>query len=124
MQDTKDKTAMAEERTEWAEDRTVLANERTFAGWMRTGMAAVAIAVGLHAVFGKAETPLAPGRLAATLFIFVAIFIFWAAQKRARETLQRLDQHTARPLRNHKMGAIALALALGAAATGVLLWLV
>ncbi|MEY8838652.1 DUF202 domain-containing protein, partial [Cribrihabitans sp. XS_ASV171] len=41
-----DKTDMAESRTDWAEDRTLLANERTYAGWLRTGMAAVALALG------------------------------------------------------------------------------
>ena len=49
------KTEWAEDRTDWAEDRTILANERTFAGWMRTGMAAIAIAVGLKAVFNDAD---------------------------------------------------------------------
>ena len=43
---------LAENRTDWAEDRTILANERTFAGWMRTGMASLAVAIGLKAVFG------------------------------------------------------------------------
>lgn len=40
------KNEMAKDRTDWAEDRTALANERTFAGWMRSVMAAVAIAMG------------------------------------------------------------------------------
>jgi hypothetical protein len=39
-----DKTELAEERTDWAEDRTILASERTFAGWVRTGLASLAVA--------------------------------------------------------------------------------
>ena len=49
---------LADARTAWAEDRTVLANERTFAGWMRTGMACIALALGLKAVFKDTEYPL------------------------------------------------------------------
>lgn len=49
---------MAQTRTEWAEDRTLLANERKFAGWMRTGMACIGIALGMKAVFKDTEYPL------------------------------------------------------------------
>ena len=107
---------LAEERTDWAEDRTILANERTFAGWMRTGMAAVALAVGLRAVFGSFE-PTWLAKSVATVFIVLAVFIFWAAQ-----TLSRLNdnQAHAQPLR--RMQVIAVILAIGALATGGILW--
>ncbi|MDF1729557.1 MAG: DUF202 domain-containing protein, partial [Sulfitobacter sp.] len=49
------KNELAEDRTDWAEDRTILANERTFAGWMRTGMASLAVAIGLKAVYAYAN---------------------------------------------------------------------
>ncbi|WP_394227872.1 DUF202 domain-containing protein [Paracoccus marcusii] len=42
----------AEDRTDLAEDRTILAVERTFSGWIRTGLATVAVAIGMQAVFG------------------------------------------------------------------------
>ncbi|HEY9553776.1 DUF202 domain-containing protein [Allosphingosinicella sp.] len=38
-----------------AEDRTVLANERTFAGWVRTGLATIAIGLGFSALFRQME---------------------------------------------------------------------
>ena len=50
-----EKTGLAEERTNLAEDRTILANERTFAGWMRTGFAAVAVGLGFQALFSQME---------------------------------------------------------------------
>ncbi|WP_319781447.1 DUF202 domain-containing protein [Oceanisphaera sp. IT1-181] len=76
---------MADTRTAWAEDRTLLANERTFAGWMRTGMAAIALALGLKAVFKDTSyTLIAKG--AAEIFILVAILIFWAAASQSRKT--------------------------------------
>ena len=69
---------LADTRTAWAEDRTILANERTFAGWMRTGMACIALALGLKAVFKDTEYPLI-AKGVAEVFIVVAILIFWAA---------------------------------------------
>ena len=69
-------------RTQLAADRTVLAAERTYAAWVRTGLAALAFAVGVRAVLDKvvphwlivphvlASTDLLsvmPGRLAAAL---------------------------------------------------------
>ena len=112
---------LAEERTDWAEDHTILANERTFAGWMRTGMAAVALAVGLRAVFGSFE-PTWLAKSVATVFIVLAVFIFWAAQSSAAQTLSRLNdnQAHAQPLR--RMQVIAVILAIGALATGGILW--
>lgn len=112
---------LAKERTDWAADRTILANERTFAGWMRTGMACVALALGLRAVFGEFE-PTWLAKAVASMFILLAVFIFWAAQGSAAETLGRLHdtQACAQPLRRTRM--IALLLSLGALATGAILW--
>jgi putative membrane protein len=84
-----DSTELAEGRTNWAGDRTTLANERTFAGWMRTGMASAALAIGLKAVFAPFE-PTWVTELVATGFIAIAIFIFMAAQRQACATIARL----------------------------------
>jgi hypothetical protein len=56
-----EKNELAEDRTDLAEDRTVLANERTFAGWMQTGLSAVGIASGFHALFNRMEPDWVPG---------------------------------------------------------------
>jgi putative membrane protein len=112
---------LAQNRTEWAEDRTILANERTFAGWMRTGMAAVALAIGLRAVFGAFE-PTWLAKLVASIFIVLAVFIFWAAQSSARQTLSRLNDNQAHAQPVRRMQTIAILLALGAVATGGILW--
>ena len=55
MADGPDKQHLAEERTDLAEDRTILANERTYAGWMRTGFAAIAVGLGFQALFAQME---------------------------------------------------------------------
>ena len=118
-----DKTEMAENRTDWAEDRTILANERTFAGWMRTGMASLAIAIGLQAVFGAVE-PTWLAKAAATIFVGIAILIFWVAWRKSCKMIARLDAHAAEPVSKTHFGTIAAVLATGALVSCVVLWIV
>lgn len=117
-----DKTDMAENRTAWAEDRTLLANERTFAGWMRTGMAAVAVALGLQALFRDFQPTWVP-KLVAELFILAAILIFAAAYANGARTQKRLDAHDADRQNPRRIGIIATVLTIAAAGTGIILWL-
>ena len=63
---------LAQDRTDWAEDRTIQANERTFAGWMRTGMGALGVAIALRAVFGEFD-PTWAAKAVASIFILLAI---------------------------------------------------
>ncbi|SHI76960.1 YidH family protein [Wenxinia saemankumensis] len=118
------KTEWAENRTDWAEDRTVLANERTFAGWMRTGMACIALAVGLKAIFGEVESAFYPARVVATLFCVIAAGVFWIARRKSCDTVARLKTHGTRSVSSRAMTAISAALIAGAAGTTVLLWLI
>lgn len=113
---------LADTRTAWAEDRTILANERTFAGWMRTGMACIALALGLKAVFKDTEYPLI-AKGVAEVFIVVAILIFWAAVSKCRETQKRMDDHDVEVQSHQRMTTLASLLTFGALATGVILWL-
>ena len=117
-----DKNQMAEDRTDWAEDRTVMANERTFAGWMRTGMSALAIAIGLSAVF-KGTEPTWLAKLAAEVFILVALIIFEAARRASCKVQVRLDAHAATPQSSRAMSLIAGIMMAGTVITGVILWL-
>ncbi|SFL68538.1 protein of unknown function [Loktanella salsilacus] len=84
LADNPDANDLADTRTAWAEDRTVLANERTFAGWMRTGMACIALALGLKAVF-KDTDHLMLAKGVAEIFIVVAILIFWSSAQKCRQ---------------------------------------
>lgn len=117
-----ERTDLAESRTDWAEDRTLMANERTFAGWMRTGLAAVGIGLGFNALFGKLDPPWVP-RAIATLFILMGVFIFWAAQRSGCAVQDRLDAHRAEPLQGVKLRLVASALGLGGLALVAALWL-
>jgi putative membrane protein len=112
---------MAETRTEWAEDRTLLANERTFAGWMRTGMACIGIALGMKAVFKDATYPLL-AKGVAEIFIIAAIAIFWSAIVKSRRTQRRLSDHDVEAQSHQKMTALAAVLTFAAVATGITLW--
>ncbi len=116
------RTDWAERRTDWAEDRTIMANERTFAGWMRTGLAAVGIGLGFNALFGRLEPPWIP-RALASVFILVAIAIFYAAQRKAAEVADRLECHKARPMRGLTLKLVAGALMVASAGLVAAIWL-
>ena len=87
-----DKDELAENRTKLAEDRTVLANERTFAGWLRTGFAAVGIGLGFHVLF-QAMQPFWVPKTIATAFLLAGIYVIVVAERRACAVLDRLDTH-------------------------------
>ena len=112
---------LAEERTDWAEDRTILAMERTFAGWMRTGMACVALALGLKAVFDGFSPTWVP-KLVSLVFIAIAIFVFWSARNKACATQSRLTARSANPQTTWNMTLTASVLTVGAVGTGAILW--
>lgn len=121
LSDDPSSNEMADTRTAWAEDRTLLANERTFAGWMRTGMACIALALGLKAIFKDTDYPLI-AKSVAEVFIVVAILIFWAAVTKCREAQKRMKDHDVEAQSHRRMTTLASVLTFGALATGVLLW--
>lgn len=115
------RTDWAEDRTDLAEDRTVMANERTFNSWMGLGLGAVGVAIALKAVFGEFE-PTWAAKAAASLFLLIAIVIYWSAQHRARKVLERLSNYTAEPLDTKNFRRLALMLSIATLATGAILW--
>jgi len=122
MEETPDKQSLAQDRTDWAEDRTLLANERTFAGWMRTGLASCGIGLGFHAIFGKTE-PAWFAKSGATLFVLIALAIFWAAHRSASRLHDRLDGHAAEPVERGSLKLLASLFSLGALVLTVVLWM-
>jgi putative membrane protein len=104
-----DKQQLAEDRTDLAEDRTVLANERTFAGWMRTGFAAVAVGLGFQALFNKMEPDWVPKGIG-TIFLLIAIFIFWSAERRACAIIHRLHSHQVHSVRTRNLRLMTYAI--------------
>ncbi|WP_262503838.1 MULTISPECIES: YidH family protein [unclassified Sphingosinithalassobacter] len=117
-----DRTDLADRRTDYAEDRTILANERTFAGWVRTGLAAVGIGVGFHALFGSIEPPWVP-RAVASFFVAVGVIIVWSAQYRAWRVLKRLSAHRVEEIPRAYVWLIAVAVTLGGGVLVAGFWL-
>jgi putative membrane protein len=117
-----ERNELAESRTDLAEDRTVLANERTFAGWMRTGLSAVGIALGFHALFNRMEPDWVP-RSISTTFLLVALFVFWSAERRATAVCHRLDAHKIVELRAGRLRLLTIVVCAATIALIGAIWL-
>lgn len=116
-----DRTDLAEDRTDLAEDRTVLAHERSFAGWMRTGMAAVGIGLGFNALFRAMEPTWIP-KVIATAFLLIAIGIFLDAQRRACSIIDRLDAHQVSSIKPVRIRLLSWLLIFATAALVAAFW--
>ena len=117
-----DKQQLAEDRTDLAEDRTVLANERTFAGWMRTGFAAVGVGLGFQALFNRMEPAWVP-KLIATSFLLIAIFVFIGAERRACSILGRLKSHEIETVRARNLRVATYAIVAAIVGLIAAMWL-
>jgi putative membrane protein len=117
-----ERNELAEDRTDMAEDRTVLANERTFAGWVRTGLSAVGIALGFHALFNRMEPTWVP-RIISTAFLLTAIFVFWSSVRRAAAVCRRLEAHRIEELRGGNLKLLAAAMIVTSVALIGAIWL-
>lgn len=116
-----DRTELAQDRTKLAEDRTVLAHERSFAGWVRTGMAAVGIGLGFSALFGALE-PIWIPKAIATSFLLIAIFIFVSAERRACHIIRQLEPYKVQSLKPVRIRLLAWSLICATGALIVALW--
>ncbi|HEY0446401.1 MAG TPA: DUF202 domain-containing protein [Allosphingosinicella sp.] len=96
-----------ESRNDLAEDRTVLANERTFAGWMRTGFAAVGIGLGFNVLFKMLQPPWVPKAIA-TAFLLTGIYIFIVAEQRACRVMKRFDERKVAEMRPMNLRVVTL----------------
>lgn len=120
MGDTKEE--LADERTDLAQDRTLLANERTYAGWLRTGFAAVGIGLGFHVLFQTMEPDWAAKGIA-TVFLLIAIFVFVAAERRACAVLSRLKPHKIETFKLLNLRLISIAVVAATAMLIAAIWL-
>jgi putative membrane protein len=111
-----------DERTLLAEDRTLLASERTFAGWVRTGLPAVGVGVGFHALFQTMEPNWIPKAIA-TIFLLLGSLVVVAAERRARAVHRRLSADMVVTARAMNLRLVMLSVAAGALALIVAIWL-
>ncbi|QIE46840.1 DUF202 domain-containing protein [Pseudohalocynthiibacter aestuariivivens] len=125
MSDKKDngenRTDWAETRTDWAEDRTIMANERTFNSWMGLGLGSVGVAIALKAVFGDFE-PTWAAKLVASLFLAIAIIIYWIARRQSQKTQKRLNGCDAEPLPSAHFTYLVIITTTATIAVGAVLW--
>lgn len=112
---------LAQDRTDLAEDRTLLAHERSFAGWVRTGMAAVGIGVGFNALFQTLEPAWVPKAIA-SIFLAIACFIFLSAERRACRAISRLEAHKVTALAPVRLRLLTWILAAATVALGIAIW--
>ncbi|WP_374406287.1 YidH family protein [Pelagerythrobacter sp.] len=119
--DGHDRVELAGQRTDLAEDRTMLANERTFAGWMRTGLAAVGIGVGFNALFEEMQPSWLP-RAIASCFVLAGMVVFFLAERHSCIVLERLDAHSVRPVRRMNLRLVVGMMSLGSFVLLVSLW--
>ncbi|WP_324260424.1 DUF202 domain-containing protein [Altererythrobacter sp. H2] len=117
--ETKDE--LAHDRTDLAEDRTVLAHERSFAGWVRTGMAAVGIGLGFNALF-QALSPAWAAKLIATIFLLIAVWIFISSERRACRAISRLEPHKVEALQPMRLKLMSWSLVAATAALCISIW--
>jgi putative membrane protein len=112
---------LAEQRTGLAQERTVLANERTFAGWVRTGLAAVGVGLGFHALFNKLE-PAWVGKAIATAFLTIAIFVLLSTERGSRRVAAKVARGGADELAPVNLRLIAYAASAATLALIVAIW--
>lgn len=117
------KEDLAEDRTDLAEDRTMLAAERTLSGWIRTGLAAAGVAIGLHAVFGPFQPTWVP-KAAATAFLVAAQVIFIGAWLQHSRSRRRLTNEVARLQPRVRIAALVLLLSAGNIVISAVLWFI
>lgn len=120
--DRDEREGLAEARTDLAEDRTLLANERTFAGWLRTGMAAVGIGLGFNVLFRMLEPPWVPKAIATT-FLVIGIFIFVVAERGACAVKQRLETHEVSTFKRINLKLITGAMVIATGALIAAIWM-
>lgn len=114
-------TGLAEDRTDFAEDRTLMANERTFAGWMRTGLACLGLALGFQAVFGKIDPVWLP-KLVASGFAVIAVLIFVSAYRQAHLVFRRMDSHQFETSSRNHLRLLCAVMVIGAVAVVLGIW--
>lgn len=115
-----ERTTLAEDRTGWAYERTLLANDRTFSAWVRTGLTTIAVGFGVTRLL----TEVRPAWLIPSLgvlFVLVGGCIFFMGYWTHQRTLHELDAVRSRRITGWVVGAITVALGLGALAS---LWLI
>jgi putative membrane protein len=110
----KPKQELAEERTAWAKERTLLAKQRTFAAWLRTGLSSVAVGFAAAEFLGDLE-PQWVVKTASALLVVAGAVIFVIGFIGYRDVFRKLQREGVQGVSPWIIGAVTLAMLLGAA---------
>ena len=105
--------ALAKERTDWAKERTLLAKQRTFGSWLRTGLASVAVGFAAAEFLGDLQ-PQWLVKVAASLLVLAGAVIFVVGFFGYGDTFKKLQKEGVQGVSPWIIGAITLAMLLGA----------
>jgi len=108
------KRELAEDRTDWAQERTLLAKQRTFAAWLRTGLASVAVGLGAAELLGDLD-PRWVVKAASTLLVLAGAVIFVIGFTGYSSTFRKLQREGVQGVSPWIIGAVTLAMLVGAA---------
>ena len=103
--------------------RTRLANERTYLAWWRTGLTALALAVGVGRVAPEvSDVTRWPYEVVGAGFGVLGLVFLWIGYRRERQVESALDRSAFAPMgRGLPLALLAAGLVLGAATTLVIL---
>lgn len=122
-EDDKHKNSDNPDKTGLAEDRTILANERTFSSRMGLALGSLGLAVGLQGVFGETQ-PTWIAKLAASIFVLIAILVAVGGYKNSEKMLKRLHTYRSEPASTLSMFIVASLIATGSLVIGIILWMI
>jgi putative membrane protein len=99
-------------RINWAHERTRLAKERTFAAWLRTGLSAVAVGLGLVKLFPSVE-PRWMMQAMGILFVGSGGIVFVMGYKTYYTVIKKLESEGFKGIPSALMGGVTAILLLG-----------
>ncbi|MDX2453898.1 DUF202 domain-containing protein [Desulfosarcina sp.] len=110
----------ADGRTNWPHERTRLAKERTFAAWLRTGLSAVGVGLGLVKLLPAVE-PRWMMQLIGMLFIGAGGIVFVIGYKTYHTVIRKLEEEGYTGIPSIFMGGLTCMFLLGTILGSVLI---
>ena len=102
----------SDNRTNWAHERTRLAKERTFSSWLRSGLSAVGVGLGLVKLLPSVE-PRWMMQLIGILFIGAGAIIFAMGYATYHNVMKKLEEEGFQGIPSIFMGVLTSLMLLG-----------
>ena len=105
--------ALTDSRTNWAHERTRLAKERTFSAWLRSGLSAVGVGLGLAKLLPSVE-PRWMMQAIGILFIGAGGIVFIMGFQTYHNVMKKLEEEGFKGIPSSYMGVLTSMMLLGA----------